>query len=185
MVSFRSSFSLGSADLFVSARMRAITRRSLAVANDVANSVPGFVGRVIARQKAQARAAVAHDTSQWLVHFMRDRSRQFPHHAHAVDMRKIRLELAQPLAFFFGSLAIVTSMLLPVPLENLPRPVAQRHAAEQEPAILPIGAAHPRFSLQLLSGNDRVSPGVDEAGTVLRVHGICPTPASAWPSENH
>ena len=36
---------------------------------------------------------------------MRDRGGQFPHHAHPVDVREVRFELAQPLALFFGLLA--------------------------------------------------------------------------------
>ena len=72
-----------------------------------------------AGQPAEACAAVADDTGQRLVDFMRDGGGQFAHHADPVDVREIRLELAQPLALFFGTLAIFDVREKSVPPDDL------------------------------------------------------------------
>ena len=114
-ISFRSSFSLGGAVLFCQ-RPNAGDHftGSLSVANDVADSVTGFlkIGR-ISRQKTPASAAVADYTRQRLVDLMRNRGSQFSHHAHAVDVREICFEFAQSLPLCFGRLRSSMSVRIP------------------------------------------------------------------------
>ena len=114
---------------------------SLAIANDIADRFTDFVHiRHVSGQPAQARAAVAHYTGQRLVDFMRDRGGQFPHHAHAVDVREICLDCAASHAFF-GTLAIFDVRENSIPPDDLSVLIAQRHATSQKPAIFPIRSA--------------------------------------------
>src|SRR5271165_1846759 len=77
---------------------------SLPVADDPTGGFPGFLHvRRISGQPTQASAGVTHHARQRLVDFMRNRGGQFTHHAHPVDVREIRFELAKSRALFFGA----------------------------------------------------------------------------------
>jgi hypothetical protein len=89
-------------------------------------------------RKTQASAAVADYARQRLVDLMRNRGSQFPHHAHAVDVREICFEFALSLPLCFGPLAIFDVRKNSVPLDNLSLLIAQRHTTSQNPAIFPI-----------------------------------------------
>ena len=182
MVSFRSSFSLGSAALLVRARMRAITSPARFPSRTMRwTASRDFLHvRHISGQPAQAGAAVAHHARERLVDFMRDRSGQFPHDAHPVDVRKIRLELAQPLALFFGTFAVFNIGGHATPFDHLPTFVAQRDGAHLEPAIPSVGAAtQPRFTLQSLTLSRRRPPRFDDFLEIVGVN--CRLPAGTEP----
>src|SRR5205085_3314098 len=107
---------------------------------------------------------------------MRDRSRQFPHHAHPVDVRQIRLELTQLLALLLGAFEILDVRACPVPLVGSSIFVPQWHVADQEPAILPIGPAHARFGLHWLSCRNGRVPFGEDMVTVFGMYCCFPTP---------
>ena len=133
MVSFRSNFSLGRRSPFCHGPNAGDHfTGSLSVTNDVADSFTGFVqlGVSPASQRRQALPLLTMP-DQRLVDFMRDRSGQFPHHAHPVYVREICLDVAQPLTLFFGALAVFDVRRIAIPPDDLS--VFDRAAAHREP----------------------------------------------------
>ena len=178
MVSFRSSLSLGVEALFVSARIRAITSPARLPSRTMsACSFPGFVqvGHICG-QPAEAGAAVADDTGKRLIDFMRDRGGQFPHHAHAVDVRELCLEFAQPLALLFGTLAVFDVGENSIPPDDLSVLIAQRHTTSQKPAIFPVcSATKARFGFEWLASSKGRTPLLPICLTIFRVNCVRPT----------
>src|SRR5208337_872989 len=114
---------------------------SLPVADDPAGGFPGLLQiRHISGQPAQTRAAATHNAREWLVDFMCDRGGQFPQYAYPVDVRKIGLELPQPVTLFFGPHAVTD---VPGNLQQEATPPIRNHAGvyfdrEQRPVLSPM-----------------------------------------------
>ena len=82
-------------------------RGAVGIPDDAVESFPDLAQiRRLLLQKIHGRAGVVARSGDRLLDFMRQGSRQLSHHAQAVHVREIRLQLAQPLTFVLRAFAV-------------------------------------------------------------------------------
>ena len=74
--------------------------------NSYCGRAGSFQVRRITCEPSQAGIGACDGGSNGLVYFMRKRTGQLTKHGHSVHVRKLRLQLAQPLTLFLGALAL-------------------------------------------------------------------------------
>src|SRR5206468_738795 len=92
------------------------------------------------------------------------------------ELPKLPFVLADPL---FGPLSVLDIDTRPIPFHDVSQLVAQRHVADQPPAILPVRPSQPCFTLHRLTLREGCAPLVHEPREVIGMNCGAPVPAQS------